>query len=198
MSVAPATLVALGQYWKAKNGILLGIVGNTAHTKGYHLGKDRIYDGTGPGVGDADYSVQLARDKAGLTNAAAAIDLGRLNGSYGQLRKFSRWLVEQCIRKAPGYEDVREVIYSPDGTLVIRWSGEDRKFHVGPGNGDSSHRTHTHISYYRDSQKRDKLALFVPYFAPAVPCPPDTTPFDQADIDAAIAVDRGKARIVWE
>ena len=76
MSYNPASLRALGSYWVAQGGVNLGVVGNTAHVKGYHLGKDRIFDAGGPGIGWNDYSVKTARDKAGLTNGASAIDLG--------------------------------------------------------------------------------------------------------------------------
>jgi len=174
MTSAPASLTALGKFWTDHGGVNLGIVGNKAHVKGYHLGRDRIY-AIPPGVGSLDYSVQIQRDRSGLTNAASAIDLGKLNGSYTQLQAFSRWLVIQCTNHEPGWTDVREIIYSPNGDTVQRWSGEDGHIHTGPGNGDSSHRSHTHISYYRDSQGRSKLPLFAPYFVK----PPDTgTPGD--------------------
>jgi hypothetical protein len=55
----------------------LGIVGDSNHARGYHLGRDRIYAASG--VGDADYSVRTARDQAGLSNAAAAMDVGMFN-----------------------------------------------------------------------------------------------------------------------
>lgn len=167
MTYAPASLRDLGSFWAQHGGVNLGVVGNAAHTIGYHLGHDRIYDGAGPGIGDRDYSVQHKRDKAGLTNAASAIDLGRLNGSLEELYAFSRWLVAQCQAGKPGATDVREVIYSPDGRQVVRFSGVDGDIHSGPGNGDDSHRTHTHISYFRDAERRDKRALFAPYFEEA-------------------------------
>jgi hypothetical protein len=169
VTYAPKTLSALATFWMSKHGVNLGIVGNAAHTQGYHLGRDRIYDGSGPGIGASDYSVQQARDKAGLTDAASAIDLGRLNQSLGSLYAFSRWLVRQCEAQAPGTDDIREVIYSPDGALVQRWSGVDNAIHTGLGNGDSSHLGHTHISYFRDSETRDKVAVFALYFAAPMP-----------------------------
>jgi len=168
VSFAPASLIALADYWKANGGVLLGIVGNDAHLAGYHLGKDRIYDGSGPGQGDNDYSVQLPRDKAGLTNAASAIDLGKLNGQYKNLRSFSRWLVAQLMADAVVRRDFREVIYSPDGLKVQRYSAIDNDIHAG---GDTSHLTHTHLSYLRDSQGRDKTFVFRPYFAEDVTVP---------------------------
>lgn len=169
MTTAPASLLELGKYWEAHGGVNLGIVGNTAHTKGYHLGRDRIYDGSGPGVGDQDYSVQHPRDRAGLTTAASAIDLGRLNGSLDDLYRFSRELVRACSHAAPGSRDVREIIYSPDGQKVQRWSGIDGAIHEGPGNGDATHLTHTHISYFRDSQRRSKVGLFAPLLEADMP-----------------------------
>ena len=165
MTINPQTLRDLGAYWVAQGGVNLGVVGNTAHTSGYHLGRDRIYDGAGPGLGDADYSVKLPRDKAGLTSAASAIDLGKLGGSLTNLRAFSRDLVARCMSSAATRHDIREIIYSPDGVKVQRYSGIDNLIHTGPGNGDSSHIGHTHISYLRDSEGRDKRPAFAPYFA---------------------------------
>jgi hypothetical protein len=169
MTYTPAPLKALGAYWTAHGGVNLGVVGNAAHTSGYHLGRDRIYDGTGPGLGDNDYSVKLARDKAGLTNAASAIDLGKLNGSLPQLREFSIWLVAELMAKPMYRRDFREVIYSPDGVKVQRYSALDNLIHTGPGNGDASHTGHTHLSYLRDSEGRDKIAAFAGYFAVVAP-----------------------------
>jgi hypothetical protein len=166
MTYAPETLSVLARYWTEQGGVTLGIVGNRAHTVGYHLGRDRIYDGSGPGIGDQDYSVQHSRDKAGLSNAASAMDLGRLGGTLAGLQRFSRWLVARAMEDPMAHRDIREVIYSPDGVKVQRWSGIDNLIHTTPGNGDDSHRTHTHISFFRDSVGRSKVPLFAPYFIP--------------------------------
>lgn len=178
MSFAPASIKALAAFWVRQGGVNSGIVGDGRHLKGYHLGEDRIYDGSGPGLGGADYSVQTARDKAGLSEAASAIDLGKLNGSLPQLYKFSAWLVARCRANRPGTADVREVIYSPDGKTVLRWDRQ-RGYSSAPrtGEADSSHLWHTHISFYRDSENRDKVGIFAPYFAPAIP---DTATEDSA------------------
>lgn len=166
MSYAPSSLLALRSYLKEHTGlstVSLGIVGDSNHLSGYHLGRDRIYDGTGPGQGDADYSVRTARDRSGLTNAAMAIDIG----NFARLRAMSVWLVSRCRANAPGTRDIREVIYSPDGQTVLRW---DRERGINsdprPGEADSSHRTHTHVSFYRDSESRSKVEIFVPFFEP--------------------------------
>jgi len=173
MSLAPKTLLDLQSYWIAQGGVSLGIVGNAVHCKGYHLGRDRIYGACAcrpknicvPGLGSRDYSVQTARDKAGLSNAVAALDLGKLGGSLANLHAFSAWLVERCRTNQPGTADFREIIYSPDGKTVLRWDRE--RGHASaprPGEADASHLTHTHISFYRDSEARDKRPVFEPYF----------------------------------
>lgn len=198
MTYSPKTLQDLGTYWTRQGGVNLGVVGNTAHTKGYHLGKDRIFDGSGPGIGTSDYSVQTARDKAGLTNAASAIDLGKLDGSYANLRTFSKWLVAQARKNAPGTRDLREIIYSPDGKTVLRWDRQ-RGYASAPrpGEADASHLTHTHISFYRDSEGRDKRPIFAPYFAPPPPKPPEDPPMPTLTsyIPGQVATVKGTANI---
>jgi hypothetical protein len=169
MTFAPITISRLADYWGSVGGTNLGIVPDARHrlTGGYHCGRSDLL---AAGRLDSDYSNQHPRDRAGLTDAASAIDLGKLNGSLLELQKFSSWLVEQCQAKAPGTEDIREVIWSPDGKVVKRWSGIDRLirdgYPNGTGNGDRSHLWHTHISWFRDSQGRDKIAVFRPYFEP--------------------------------
>jgi len=160
MTYAPPTLAKLAAYWTTHGGINLGIVGDVSHVaKGtsYHLGKDQLATGA--------YSTQTARDRAGLTNAASAIDLGRLNGTYAGLRQFSKWLVDEARHNKPGTSDMREIIYSPDGAQVLRWDRE-RGFASVPrgGEADTSHLTHTHISWYRDAEQRDHTTAFRPFF----------------------------------
>lgn len=181
MTYTPGTLYALGQYWTSQGGKNLGIVGDTAHqAKGvsYHLGKDKL--------SDTAYSARTARDVSGLTNAASAIDLGRLDGRIVKLRKFSVWLVEQAQALAPGTRDIREIIYSPDGKVVLRWDRE-RGHQSAPqrGEADNSHLTHTHVSYYRDSEYRSKLLVFKPYFYPTAP-PTDVAPSPEELVDSFI------------
>jgi hypothetical protein len=163
----PPTLRDLGRYWTAHGGTNLGVVGDTRHqAKGtsYHLGASQLTA--------TAYSRRTARDRAGLTEAASAIDLGRFNGSLGHLRTFSKWLVKRCQLNSPGTQDIREVIYTDDGKRVLRWDRE-RGVVSAPrtGEADSSHLTHTHVSFYRDSEKRSKVGVFAPYFAPVQEAP---------------------------
>lgn len=173
MSYAPASILQLGRFWVDQGGANLGIVGDLAHAQraSYHNGKDRItkYGRTRA----TDYSIRSDRDWNGLTDAAAALDLGLLNGRLTELQAFSVWFAKRCSDRAPGTQDVREVIYSPDGRTVLRWdhvNGRTWLGGTGTGHGDNSHLWHTHISFYRDSQLRSKLGLFSPYFIPI----PDT------------------------
>jgi hypothetical protein len=169
----PDSLRDLGAFWTAHGGVNLGVVGNEKHCDGYHLGQDRIFSSCAckpkgrciAGLKNNDYSVRTVRDQSGLTNFASAIDLGRLNGTLPQLQAFSRWLVRRCQANVRGTRDVREIIYSPDGKRVYGYSRE-----MGVASrpildyGDASHLTHTHISFYRDSETRDKRPLFEPFF----------------------------------
>lgn len=169
MTFAPPTLRTLGTYWTAHGGVNLGVVGDVAHqAKGtsYHLGKSQLDAGA--------YSAVTRRDRAGLSDAASAIDLGRIDGSLGRLQSFSSWLVTQARANKPGTGDMREIIYSPDGRQVMRWDRE-RGYTSLPrsGEADDSHLTHTHISWYRDAEARDHTTAFRPYFVSITP--PDTS-----------------------
>jgi len=172
MTYAPANLRKLNAYWKAQGGLSGGIVGDTAHAaKGtsYHLGKSQLR-------ADA-YSRQTPRDRAGLSEAASAIDLSHARKRV--LRDFSVWLVEQARANGPGTRDLREIIYSPDGVKVLRWDRE-RGYASAPreGEADDTHRWHTHISTYRDAH--DNL---VPIFRPYFITPPDTGTPGGPDVD---------------
>lgn len=158
MTFAPPTLVELGRYWTDHGGVNLGIVGDAAHQAtgvSYHLGRDALSAGA--------YSIRTARDIAGLSNAASAIDLGRLRGSLPALRTFSRALVGAAQHNAAGTSDLREIIYSPDGLIVLRWDRERGSASAPrPGEADAGHLTHTHISWYRDAETRDHTTAFRP------------------------------------
>lgn len=138
----------------------VGIVGDTAHVKegnSYHLGL--------PQQSRSGYAAtESSRDKAGLSSYASAIDIGdfsvTVNGSKHTLRTFSKWLVAECAKGAADTKDIREVIYSLDGKTVKRWDRLKKR-----SSGDSSHRWHTHISFFRDATKagRDLTPLFRRY-----------------------------------
>lgn len=178
MTYAPANLREVQRIWTSHGGVNLGIVGDVAHAQrgtSYHLGKSQLRL-------DA-YSIRTARDRAGLTEAASAVDLGKLDGSFIKLRAFSRWLVTMGQSNQPGTRDLREVIYTPDGRQVFRWDRE-RGYASQPrtGEADNSHLYHTHISWYRDSESRDRAPLFRRYFGDV--SMPDTSTEDPMSIIA--------------
>lgn len=167
MSYAPATLQAARSFYITTvraagydiDPLSVGIVGDDSHAKsgtGYHLGKDALKS-------DAYSIVESSRDRNGLTDAAAALDLGWfsivVHGKTCNLRSFSAWLVKQCQNDEPDVRFIREVIYSLDGQTVKRWDRLGRRT-----TGDSSHLTHTHESHFRDTEGQDKTAHLRRYF----------------------------------
>lgn len=149
MSYAPNDLISVRARMMAVTGlgpVSMGIVGDAAHDGGYHCGNDRTIDD--------DYSVvESWRDSNGLSGAASAIDIGDFSVLYAgkrvTLRSLSIALVQACQRNDPRTEAIREIIYTPDGYNVSRWD----KLGVRSG-GDDSHLSHTHISFFRDSEGR--------------------------------------------
>lgn len=163
MSYAPTTLSDARKFilktLPAMDPLSVGIVGDDAHAASgtsYHLGKDAL-------KADSYSVIESPRDKAGLTNAAEGLDLGwfsvKVGGTTYDLRHYSAWVVRQCEAGAEDTLDIREIIYSLDGKTVKRWDRLKKRT-----TGDSSHTSHTHHSYFRDSESRDKTALFRRYF----------------------------------
>lgn len=156
MTYAPQRLLELRAYLKPWTGLsdaALGIVGDERHDGGYHHGWDdrRIVNGN-----TADYSWnESPRDGNHRTNAASAIDIGM----FSRLRELSNWLVGQCEAQAPDTLNIRSIIYSPDGKVVRRWDRLRRR-----DTGDSSHLTHTHVSFFRDAEGIEKISPFKRFF----------------------------------
>jgi hypothetical protein len=162
MSYAPASLEEARDYIQAETGLsdaALGIVGDKAHKTGYHLGRDRLKSG--------DYSARLARDKRGLSNAAMALDIG----NFKQLQQLTAFIVAEA--RAGRAPDIREVI-GPKGSRAYRWDFHDDETELR-SDGDS-HEWHLHISYYRDSEHRDKTAIFKKFFGTETPEKPSEKP----------------------
>jgi len=150
MTYAPESIKKAQRYLHDKTGlpwVSLGIIGDEHHRGGYHCGSDRVVRG--------DYSVtESDRDRRGLSRAASALDVG----DFGDLVGFSRWLVQQCEAGTADTLDIREVIYF-DGRRVRRWDRLGER-----DSGDDSHKVHTHISWFRDSEHNDKPGVFRRYF----------------------------------
>lgn len=171
MTYAPACIKAARNYLMSRGvpGASLGIVGDPDHKSsgGYHCGNDWLSD-----IGRlyTDYSKrQSYRDRPG-TDAAMALDIGGL--SDAALWALNQWIVSQCVAGAPWTADIREVIYwhAPTNT-IRRWD----RLGITTGGG-WSHRTHTHISYHRDSEGRDKTEMFRRYYEPWLFVVPESAP----------------------
>ncbi|MEK8110074.1 hypothetical protein NKG94_48450 [Micromonospora sp. M12] len=83
-------------------------------------------------------------------------------------------LVRRAVRRERGrHPDIREIIYSANGTTVKRWDRLGERT-----SGDSSHRWHTHFSFFRDAIKagRDQRPLFRRYLGTIGLLEDDMTP----------------------
>ena len=152
MTYAPQALLDLRAYLRPYTGLSdvdMGIVPDKNHNGGYHCGWSQR-------SGDSDYSWdESSRDWNHKTEAASAFDLGM----FDQLRELSIWLVDQCKAGAPDTLDIREIIYSPDGKVVLRWDRLGIR-----DDGDYSHLQHTHFSWFRDAELRAKTSPFQRFF----------------------------------
>jgi hypothetical protein len=116
------------------NAVLSGIQGDSAHTYGYHRGRNYL-----PG---SDYSVQQSDDKKGSGEAASALDVS-LNDS--SMQTVTRRLVDAVDRHDERLLALREFYGTLDGRDV---TGRD----VRTGHwitSDDSHLWHIHLSLYR-------------------------------------------------
>jgi hypothetical protein len=163
MSYAPNDLLVCRVYIMARTGlspVALGIVPDPAHGgEGYHAGWDLL----STAYGRYDYSwCESTRDNS-YSNACSALDIGAFNAGGKTLRGLSTFLVEACRRGDPRAADIREIICTLDGSRVTRWDRLGRR-----SSGDSSHLSHTHVSFFRDSEGRrgggsNFLGLLVEY-----------------------------------
>lgn len=168
MTYADPALLAARNYLISLGipGDAIGVVGDQSHQSsgGYHVGNDVL---SLIGKLDSDYSKrQTERDRPG-SNAAMALDIGGLTAD--ELYRLTKWLIEQVRAGAWDARNVREVIgrRSPSGG-VTRFD----VLGIQPDSGSSDHESHTHISYFRDSEGEDKTALLRRYYEPApVPTP---------------------------
>lgn len=169
MTYAPVDLTQLRLDILARtrlSGGSVGIVGDPAHAAsgGYHEGEDDLRrigryhpSATSPYSGE-DYSVRHSRDRAGITNAASAIDIGYnwpAGGRAAWLR-FNNALVSALHGNAPDLSAIRAVNYSPDGVRKLR---TDREAGWSVVASTDSVDIHTHIEFYRDSNGKRGPAL---------------------------------------
>lgn len=115
---------------------------------GYHAGNDLL---AMISKLTSDYSKrESARDRPG-TNHGSAVDIGdfRLQDGRDQ-RDLAVFEVAACRRGDPRAADIREIIYTPPGgSAVVRYDRLGIR-----STGDSSHLSHGHRSFFRDSLGR--------------------------------------------
>lgn len=112
-----------------------GILGDRAHTYGYHRGRNYVSKG--------DYSVSLADDKMGDGEAASALDITL--GPTAMRLVTQRLIAATNVKNPVLTKAVREFFGTTDGKTVV---GRD----VRTGRkvtSDSSHLWHVHISFFR-------------------------------------------------
>lgn len=161
MSYAPASILNVAKLWTDRGGSNLGIVGDASHQArpSYHNGRDVIarYGRTC----STDYSICHPRDVRGLSDAASALDIGPGAVGFRLLRDFTKRLGEAVVRGDPDTADIREVLGTDDGATVRCWiSPQAGGGKVLTGCADTSHLTHTHVSWFRDARDHDLTPPF--------------------------------------
>lgn len=187
MTFAPDDLKAIQDYLHTRTGLpwdALGIIHATPQGGGYHEGFDTLAAADrapGPQYTYSDYSYAESpdRDRPFVTNAGSALDCGDFSVTYNGRTVTHRTIINLVLNEVnkPGRgrcHDLREMIYeSPEGSgVVLRWDA------LGIRNtGDSSHRTHTHFSFFRDSQgRRANAGNFIDLIKEAFEGAPSTPP----------------------
>lgn len=123
---------------------LSGIVGDRAHTYGYHRARSVLPS--------SDYSVQLDADKAGPADAASALDI---KFSSADMKIVTARLLRSAKDKTdPRLDCLREFYGTLDGRTVTGWDCVE--YH--PSTSDDSHLWHVHLSVLR-RYANDKTAL---------------------------------------
>jgi len=146
---APDALVWLaGQIDKmVPTAEISGIVGDRAHTYGYHRARNVLPSD--------DYSRQLAADRRGAGDVASALDM-----KYSA--KWMKIVTQRLIDSAedpddPRMEGVREFYGTVNGTTVAGRS-HDGDYAWIHASSDDSHLWHVHISVLREyANNRDKM-----------------------------------------
>jgi hypothetical protein len=114
--------------------VLSGIVGDPAHTYGYHRGRNY--------VSSSDYSVQRADDKQGHPDAACGLDISL---SSADMKRVTQRLIDATMASDARIQVVREFFGTVNGTTVTGLDVRDKRWVTS----DPSHLWHVHLSMYR-------------------------------------------------
>jgi hypothetical protein len=133
---APRAIHALFDTIDAKIGsaVLSGILGDAAHTYGYHRGRNYVSTG--------DYSVIQADDRAGNGEAASALDI---NFNPADMKLVTSRLIAAVNVRDPRLRALRSFFGTVNGSTV---TGKDVRTGAWVSS-DSSHLWHVHLSIYR-------------------------------------------------
>jgi len=168
VTFAPRDLLAIQQYAHDKTGQdfdSLGIIHANPEGGGYHEGQDLlILQGTAPGPQfpgtDYSYGDAPGRDLApdgtlAGGDAASAFDFG---DGFDKFLEFNAWMRERMLANDSRTRDIRSMIYTLDRATVRRIDRTSKQ----SDSGESTHLTHTHFSFFRDSLgRRDKEDNFL-------------------------------------
>jgi hypothetical protein len=116
--------------------VFSGVVGDAAHSYGYHLARNQL-----PG---SDYSVQLAADREGNGDAASALDISL---PPDQMIAVTARLRAAAKAGDPRLYALREFAGTLDGRTTFNRDLSNAT--EGFGNWDDSHLWHIHLSGYR-------------------------------------------------
>jgi hypothetical protein len=129
--------------WDSYNAVTVksktmgGIVGNAAHSFGYHLARDE--------VPADDYSVELPLDRQGASNCASALDLSL---SPADMRTVTKRLLAAAKAHDPRLRALREFCGTTDGEHTHPYDLSNDQ--DGPlDSWSADHKTHVHLSFYR-------------------------------------------------
>jgi len=159
-----------------------GVVGNVAHTSGYHRSRNRLLE---LGKRD-DYSIQATADKEGPGDACCGQDV---SWPLAQMKLITQRVVDACKANDPRLYALREIIGTVDGTRVTVYNrvatGSGSRSRVGVIIFDSSssgwdsiksHLWHNHFSILRKYADDAEACKAIAAVVLGLPLPPVVTP----------------------
>lgn len=164
---------------KIPSAELSGIIGDQAHTYGYHRGAAYIPSG--------DYSRQFSDDRYAIDDqAASALDVGL---PPDQMRAVSTRLMHASLTGDPGLTQVREWYGTIDGQTVTGYDLPSGTL----ATSDPTHLFHIHMSFYR------RYATNTAALAPIAAVFTGTTPHQEEDMtpEQAALQEKIYARLGW-
>lgn len=147
-----------------------GIVGDQAHSFGYHLARNELPAG--------DYSVQLPPDRLGDAGAASALDVTL---PPDLMIACTRRLVAAAKARDPRLSALREFCGTTDGTTTHNY--DLASGYEGFNEWDASHLWHIHLSIYR--LHAETTAILLPIADVLAGRPTPSAPTELGDNDMA-------------